>query len=263
MVGPTRTPSTAASDTQPPRPSNAWILYRSAMCKKHQGRAQGDISKSLSEQWHNETAEVRAFYEALADEKKAEHARKYPEYRFRPMGAEEKRAMKEEKERAQREKMAARQERERVKLENKLAREAAGAPRRSAASVPGPSRSSMPPHAPYSQQQLQTQSSRGSPYDASYPYSVHASPPPVSVSGPSTWSPNAYSAYAPSQDYSSSSNAGPIPHTTTRDMYIPQPANAAAAAETENDIDWGFLSQPAPSVVFNFDAYYDAPSMGQ
>ncbi|KAF7308084.1 High mobility group box [Mycena kentingensis (nom. inval.)] len=261
MVGPTRTPSSAVTstgDVQPP--PNAWILYRSAMCKKYQGQVQGDISKFLSEQWHNETAEVRAQYEALADEKKAEHARMYPNYRFRPMGTEEKRAIKEEKERAQRERISARQERERVKREKKLVKEAACAPRRTAASAPGPSRPTMPSSASYPQQYPQTYSP-GSPYDGSYFYSIRA-PPPVpgpSAPEPSTWSTNAYPVYAPSHDYPSSSNARPISRTsTTSDMYIPQPAAAiAVAAETENDIDWSFLSRPAPSVVFDFDTYYD------
>ncbi|KAI0958284.1 hypothetical protein AcV7_004143 [Taiwanofungus camphoratus] len=107
MAGPSRVPprQTARADPlQPPRPPNAWILYRSD--KLHQippgppgqpKRAQAEVSKLISEMWKAESNEVRAEYERLADMKKAEHHALYPHYRFQPMKKEDKARLREEK----------------------------------------------------------------------------------------------------------------------------------------------------------------------
>ncbi|KAI6129432.1 hypothetical protein EDD16DRAFT_1701428 [Pisolithus croceorrhizus] len=108
MVGPIRTNDTptegASSSTttvrvQPPRPPNAWILYRSDKLRQlppAKGRAQADVSKTISEMWKNETDTVRLFYERMADARKAEHQRMYPEYRFQPVKKEDKAKMREQ-----------------------------------------------------------------------------------------------------------------------------------------------------------------------
>ena len=77
---------------QPPRPANAWILYRSDKMKdiapSVPGKAkppQADISKLIAAMWKSEQPEVRQRYEALSDMKKAEHLALYPGYRFQPM----------------------------------------------------------------------------------------------------------------------------------------------------------------------------------
>ncbi|KAG2153633.1 uncharacterized protein EDB93DRAFT_1248537 [Suillus bovinus] len=90
--------------TQPPRPPNAWILYRSDKIKVlppaepgQRSRAQADVSKLISDMWRNESDAVKLEYERLADAKKAEHQRLYPDYRFQPMKKEEKERLKEAK----------------------------------------------------------------------------------------------------------------------------------------------------------------------
>jgi len=140
MTGPVRTTTTAKSrpkDVQPPRPPNAWILYRSDKLKSlppeqpgEQRRAQADVSKLISELWKRESEAVKLEYERLADAKKAEHQRLYPSYRFQPMKKEEKERLREEK----------RQEKERVRAQKK------GRARTNAAA--GPSQESPPPMPP-------------------------------------------------------------------------------------------------------------------
>ncbi|KAF7321487.1 HMG box domain-containing protein [Mycena kentingensis (nom. inval.)] len=99
MAGPTRTSrkSPPTANTNPPRPPNAWILYRSEKAKDWGRMAQGDISKQISHMWKNESPAVRAEYERRADIKKAEHQAKYPEYRFQPLKKEEKERIRQEK----------------------------------------------------------------------------------------------------------------------------------------------------------------------
>ncbi|KAG1812517.1 uncharacterized protein BJ212DRAFT_1301502 [Suillus subaureus] len=90
--------------SQPPRPPNAWILYRSDKIKVlppaapgQRSRAQADVSKLISDMWRNESDAVKLEYERLADARKAEHQRLYPDYRFQPMKKEEKERLREEK----------------------------------------------------------------------------------------------------------------------------------------------------------------------
>lgn len=84
-------PSTSTSDVQPPRPPNSWILYRAWKVKNlppcapgEARRSQGEISAIVSEMWRNENANIRAYFERLADEAKADHKEKYPGYRYKP-----------------------------------------------------------------------------------------------------------------------------------------------------------------------------------
>ncbi|GAA6033127.1 hypothetical protein JCM8097_002956 [Rhodosporidiobolus ruineniae] len=76
-----------ASD-RPPRPMNAWLLFRTAQLRQIQEdnpgmrKSQGELSKIISEMWKTCDPEVRAGYEALAKERKLEHQRIYPDYRY-------------------------------------------------------------------------------------------------------------------------------------------------------------------------------------
>ncbi|EPQ57488.1 high mobility group box, partial [Gloeophyllum trabeum ATCC 11539] len=86
MAGPSRTQT-----VQPPRPPNAWILYRSDKLKTlppvppgMPRRAQADVSREISLMWKNEREEVRAQYERLAEVRKAQHQNAYPGYRYHP-----------------------------------------------------------------------------------------------------------------------------------------------------------------------------------
>ncbi|OSX66755.1 hypothetical protein POSPLADRAFT_1053371 [Postia placenta MAD-698-R-SB12] len=81
-----RSPDRAASRANPmnpPRPPNAWILYRSDKLKQmmqsqlqhgHPKKPQSSVSKEVAAMWKAEDPGVRGEYERLADVKKAEHA---------------------------------------------------------------------------------------------------------------------------------------------------------------------------------------------
>ncbi|KAH7335942.1 high mobility group box domain-containing protein, partial [Rhizoctonia solani] len=80
-----------------PRPPNAWILYRSDKLKElatnqppGPRKPQAEISKIISQLWQSEGPETKGMYEARAEEKKAEHAALYPDYKFAPMKKEDK-----------------------------------------------------------------------------------------------------------------------------------------------------------------------------
>jgi HMG (high mobility group) box len=104
MAGPVRTaPRTRPAGDQPPRPPNAWILYRSDRVREMppplpgQMRTQADVSRAISEQWKNESEVTRAEYERRAEMKKAEHHAQFPDYRFQPKSKEQKERQRLEK----------------------------------------------------------------------------------------------------------------------------------------------------------------------
>jgi len=103
MTGPVRTVPQSRTAVQPPRPPNAWILYRSDRVREMppplpgQHRTQADVSKAVSEQWRNESETTRAEYERRAEMKKAEHHVRYPDYRFQPKSKEQKERQRLEK----------------------------------------------------------------------------------------------------------------------------------------------------------------------
>jgi hypothetical protein len=113
MPGVAKPGATAGVGGQPPRPANAWILYRSDKMKGmvpepgQPRQPQADISKLIAAMWKNEKPEIRAHYEALSDMKKAEHLALYPGYRFQPMKKAEKDKFRaERKAEKEREKLA-------------------------------------------------------------------------------------------------------------------------------------------------------------
>ncbi|KIJ40560.1 hypothetical protein M422DRAFT_126587, partial [Sphaerobolus stellatus SS14] len=83
-----------------PRPSNAWILYRSAQFKllileyeKHPSKTrptQVEFSKIIGNMWKTASPEVKEHYNDLALKKKEEHEALHPGYRFKPIKKEEK-----------------------------------------------------------------------------------------------------------------------------------------------------------------------------
>jgi hypothetical protein len=104
MAGPVRSSTSDNRLIQPPRPPNAWILYRSDKLRELPPtapgvprRAQAEVSKLISNMWKGESDDVRTQYERRADAKKAEHQAMYPGYRFQPMKKEEKDRLREEK----------------------------------------------------------------------------------------------------------------------------------------------------------------------
>ncbi|EIW82589.1 hypothetical protein CONPUDRAFT_120688 [Coniophora puteana RWD-64-598 SS2] len=134
-AGPSRNVRPSVKTVQPPRPPNAWILYRSDKLKslppQEPGaprRAQAEVSKLISDMWKNEEESIRLEYERLAETKKAEHQRRYPDYRFQPMRKEDKEKMREIR----------KQEKDRVKAEDKEARRQQSAPYQVPTPIPTP-----------------------------------------------------------------------------------------------------------------------------
>ena len=107
MAGPSRSTPAAGSSrheeykVQPPRPANAWILYRSyqfSEIRKHNTErlSQAEVSKRIAYMWKHETEEVKRGFEQLAEAEKLKHQQLYPDYRFCPQKKEDKLRSKEE-----------------------------------------------------------------------------------------------------------------------------------------------------------------------
>lgn len=97
----------AGAGAQPPRPPNAWILYRSDKLQElppppvgQSKLTQAQVSKIIAAEWKKEPEEVRNFYEQRAEKAKAEHARLYPNYRFAPMKKVDRDRIREERRQA-------------------------------------------------------------------------------------------------------------------------------------------------------------------
>lgn len=99
MAGPLRGERNACPNLKPPRPPNAWILYRRDQLRRlPRGQmTQADVSQLISKIWREAPEHVHAEYERMAEEEKAEHKRLFPDYRYRPMKKEDKERMKEAK----------------------------------------------------------------------------------------------------------------------------------------------------------------------
>ena len=83
-VRPPRNHNKKRADGAPPRPPNAWILYRSSRWEDEtfreacRGMPQKDVSKYIAELWRKEPRDVRDHYDQLADQRKREHEMRYP-----------------------------------------------------------------------------------------------------------------------------------------------------------------------------------------
>ncbi|KAK0195214.1 hypothetical protein F5146DRAFT_1132622 [Armillaria mellea] len=91
----------SSSSGKPPRPPNAWILFRSDMVrvmpKPASGAAQQSVvSKAISKLWAEADPAIKHEYERRAEIRKQEHAEMYPDYRFQPVKKEDKERRKEE-----------------------------------------------------------------------------------------------------------------------------------------------------------------------
>jgi hypothetical protein len=91
VAGPQAKPNTNNGKSKvkkPPRPPNAFILYRRAkqpaIVAKNQGITNNEVSKEIGRMWHEEPIEVRLKFQKMAEAAKQEHMKKYPEYRYRP-----------------------------------------------------------------------------------------------------------------------------------------------------------------------------------
>jgi len=75
-------------EKRPPRPPNAFILYRRAkqpaILAAHRNLTNAEISRYISSCWKSESEEERLNWERYADQKKLEHMQAYPNYVYRP-----------------------------------------------------------------------------------------------------------------------------------------------------------------------------------
>lgn len=144
MAGPLRGERNACPNLKPPRPPNAWILYRRDQLRRlPRGQmTQADVSQFISKMWREAPEHVHAEYERMAEEEKAEHKRLFPDYRYRPMKKEDKERMKEAKKKS---KELERQE----KNPRRRTQKAANVSSPSLASVPQSTPSLVDPHLRY------------------------------------------------------------------------------------------------------------------
>ncbi|TFY64012.1 hypothetical protein EVG20_g6084 [Dentipellis fragilis] len=103
----------STSQEKPPRACNAWILFRCDKIRQlpprqdGRSRTQPEVSQLISKMWAVVSPQERADYEARAERAKAEHQRKWPNYKYEPVKKEVKeqqklkRKLERERERAQ------------------------------------------------------------------------------------------------------------------------------------------------------------------
>ncbi|SJL09063.1 uncharacterized protein ARMOST_12439 [Armillaria ostoyae] len=84
---PASSPSTQSDEPHIPRPSNAYIIFRSefvALHKESLSKTQQKASKLASAAWRQLPKERQDHYRAIANKKKREHALAYPGYKYKP-----------------------------------------------------------------------------------------------------------------------------------------------------------------------------------
>ncbi|PBK66119.1 hypothetical protein ARMSODRAFT_852132, partial [Armillaria solidipes] len=70
-----------------PRPSNAYIIFRSefvALNKESLSKTQQKASKLAGAAWRQLPKESQDYYRDLAKQRKEEHARAHPGYKYKP-----------------------------------------------------------------------------------------------------------------------------------------------------------------------------------
>lgn len=72
----------------PPRPPNAFILYRKSkqaeIVSMHRGILNNDVSRIIGQMWKCEAEETKKEFQRAAESIKAEHKLMYPNYRYSP-----------------------------------------------------------------------------------------------------------------------------------------------------------------------------------
>jgi len=84
----TTKPGKKKKNRAPPRPPNAFILYRRSkqqlVLDEHGEISNNEVSKMIGKMWHGEPIEERVRWHQLAEEKKLEHVARYPDYKYQP-----------------------------------------------------------------------------------------------------------------------------------------------------------------------------------
>ena len=87
-----------------PRPPNAWILYRTDRLRQWKASRspndppvkQADISRFIADRWKAEDEAIKLEYEKRAAIAKAEHKKRFPDYKYNPLSKEAKEKMRAE-----------------------------------------------------------------------------------------------------------------------------------------------------------------------
>lgn len=256
MAGPLRGERNACPNLKPPRPPNAWILYRRDQLRRlPRGQmTQADVSQFISKMWREAPEHVHAEYERMAEEEKAEHKRLFPDYRYRPMKKEDKERMKEAKKKS---KELERQE----KNPRRRTQKAANVSSPTLASVPQSTPSLVDPHLRYG------------PAGPTPPLSVASSPSDASPSpsGINVPNPPSVSAYSVAPDLTSMTAAiAPVvqlsyPSIPEQSLAMPQPTHHVPQWQlSQNDEvqasyePWtnSALTQPSDAPVSFYILYY-------
>jgi hypothetical protein len=235
-----KSPTLPSPTFKPPRPPNAWIIFRSEMMRtlpKVPGQSQADVSRIISKIWKEASDETRHLFEQRADAVKTEHQRMYPGYRFQPVKKEEKERRREEK----------RLEKERSRAQSRRHRR----------------------HAPYASSQIATQPQLAAPFPPGTQYGTTGPSPPISAaSSPgdgSLFSDPGHALHTPPSTQSSN-GASPGPQgtdvdTSTASQVSQQQLPVAAPQPTCLPIpgthQW-HISQPVIPAVQNVTAVPDS-----
>ncbi|KIO31567.1 hypothetical protein M407DRAFT_219396 [Tulasnella calospora MUT 4182] len=67
-----------------PRPMNSWMLFRADWTRKHKNEQKGNLSARAAVEWRVLSHAERAVWIQKAELIKKEHARMYPDYKYRP-----------------------------------------------------------------------------------------------------------------------------------------------------------------------------------
>ncbi|PBK89552.1 hypothetical protein ARMGADRAFT_1167339 [Armillaria gallica] len=84
---PASSPITQSDESHIPRPSNAYIIFRSefvALNKESLSKTQQKASKLAGAAWRELPKESQDYYRDLAKQRKEEHARAHPGYKYKP-----------------------------------------------------------------------------------------------------------------------------------------------------------------------------------
>ncbi|KAF0559083.1 MATA-HMG [Gigaspora margarita] len=76
------------SSSSPPRPQNAFLLFRrdfyAKLTLKQTKMRTGEVSRLASEEWRKQPKEVLRFFEILEQLAKDRHSQEYPDYKYSP-----------------------------------------------------------------------------------------------------------------------------------------------------------------------------------
>lgn len=88
-------PAKQASNKNPPRPPNAFILYRknqqAHILRQNANLCNNDVSRIIGSMWNGESPAVKQRFHLLAQEMKEKHRAMYPMYRYCPRKTQRKR----------------------------------------------------------------------------------------------------------------------------------------------------------------------------